>query len=169
MTERIEAPYGAWASPITAETVISAAVGLPEVQADGDDVWWNEGRPEEGGRVQIVRRPGRRRRRAARRLRGPHPGARVRRRRLAVHDGVLFFANWSDQRLYRLDAGSTRAGGHHAGARGALGDRYADIDVAPDGVWLVCVREDHRADGGEAVNEIVPHRHRPSASRARCW
>ena len=34
------------------------------------------------------------------------------------------------------------------------GCRYADMDVAPDGTWLVAVREDHRGEG-EANNEIV--------------
>ena len=54
--------------------------------AGDDDLWWSELRPEEGGRVMVVRHTpgGRRHRRAARGLLGPHPGARVRRGRLVA-------------------------------------------------------------------------------------
>ena len=65
-----------------------------------------------------------------------------------VHDGVLYFSNWSDQRLHRLDPGGEPV------ALTPEGCRYADMDVAPDGTWLVAVREDHRGEG-EAKNEIV--------------
>jgi len=152
MGDRVEAPYGAWASPITAETVIAAAVGLSEVRVDGDSVWWSEGRPEEGGRVQIVRNgvdvlpDG-----FAARTRVHEYGGGA----WSAHDGVLFFANWSDQRLYRLDPGSTGPVPITPEPDVPMGDRYADIDVAPDGAWLVCVREHHPTAGGEAVNEII--------------
>lgn len=155
MSERVEAPYGAWASPITAETVISAAVGLNEVRVDrldGGAVWWSEGRPEEGGRVQIVREgvdvlpEG-----FAARTRAHEYGGGA----WSVQAGVLFFANWSDQRLYRLDPGSTEPVAITPEPEVPMGDRYADIDVAPDGLGLVCVRERHPADGGEAVNQII--------------
>ena len=62
-----------------------------EVAVDGDDVWWSEPRPSEGGRTALVRRRRRRHhrggpRRAARarrpHLERPHRAARVRRRRL---------------------------------------------------------------------------------------
>ena len=49
-------PYGSWASPITAGSLVAGAVGLAEVVVDGRDVWWAEGRPEEGGRTVVVRR-----------------------------------------------------------------------------------------------------------------
>ncbi len=55
----------------------------PAIAADGA-VWWAEGRPEEGGRVVLMRRPTGRRARGgdAGRDQRAHPGARVRRRRL---------------------------------------------------------------------------------------
>ena len=155
MAERVEAPYGAWDSPITAETVISAAVGLSEVRVDrldGAAVWWSESRPEEGGRVQIVREgvdvlpEG-----FAARTRVHEYGGGA----WAVQAGVLFFANWSDQRLYRLDPGSTLPVAITPEPEVPMGDRYADIDVAPSGEWLVCVREHHPADGGEAVFDVL--------------
>ena len=52
------APYGSWSSPIDAASVASAGrrLGAPAIAADGA-VWWAEGRPEEGGRVVLMRRP----------------------------------------------------------------------------------------------------------------
>lgn len=155
MSERSEAPYGAWASPITAETVISAAVGLSEVRVDRQDagaVWWSESRPEEGGRVQIVREGA-----------DVLPEGFAARTRVheygggawTAHAGVVYFANWADQRLYRLDPGSSEPVAITPEPEVPMGDRYADVEVAPDGTWLVCVREHHPVGDGEAVNELV--------------
>ncbi|WP_069812400.1 S9 family peptidase [Streptomyces sp. TP-A0874] len=49
------APYGAWRSPIGAALAASRD-GRPEyVGAVGQEVWWTEPRPEEGGRRALVR------------------------------------------------------------------------------------------------------------------
>jgi hypothetical protein len=50
------APFGSWSSPITADLIVSKSVSIGEVFVGGDDVWWSEARPEEGGRVQVVAR-----------------------------------------------------------------------------------------------------------------
>ena len=42
-------------SPITAELLVSGAVGISEVVADGADVYWVENRPSEAGRAAMVR------------------------------------------------------------------------------------------------------------------
>ena len=34
---------------------MAGAAGLGEVVVDGDDVWWAESRPDEGGRTVVVR------------------------------------------------------------------------------------------------------------------
>ena len=47
-------PYGSWPTPITSELVVRAAARLGEVVVDGDDVWWAEGRPSEGGRTVLA-------------------------------------------------------------------------------------------------------------------
>ncbi len=56
MTEPRMAPYGEWASPITADLIVSESIGLGAVALDGDDVYWSEGRPAEAGRMKCSAR-----------------------------------------------------------------------------------------------------------------
>lgn len=158
-------PYGSWPSPITAELLVASSVSLGEVAVGMVDVWWAEGRPEEGGRVQIVRhRPGGERvdvlpEGFAARTRVHEYGGGA----WCLHEADLVFSNWSDQRLWRLDAGAdhpfalTPEPAHHHG------DRYADGRFTADGRWVVCVRERHPepGEGGEPANEIVAVWSRP--------
>jgi dipeptidyl aminopeptidase/acylaminoacyl peptidase len=143
------APYGSWRSPITASSLVAQAVGLSQVVVDGDDVYWNESRPSEDGRVVVVRSPGVDVLPAgfsARTLVHEYGGQSY-----AVRDGVIWFSNFADQRLYRLEPG-----GDPVAITDEAGARYADPVVSPDGEWVVCVRERHGVPGAsEAVNDIV--------------
>ena len=145
------APFGSWPTPITSELVVASAVALAEVRVDGAEVLWSEARPAEGGRTQLVRR-------AADGTTSdllPDGGNA----RTAVHEygggawwvrgGVVWFTEWADQRLYRLENGSAEPLTPEPAV--ARGDRFADGDVR-DGV-IVCVRERHGS--GEPRNEIV--------------
>ncbi len=161
--------YGSWSSAITAELVVEAAVSLGEVVAGQDDIWWSELRPQEGGRVMVVRHePG------GRDVDVLPEGwsARTRVHEYGggawwLHDDSLFFANWADQRLYRIDP-DTEPGTFLAPV--ALtpepaqpqGDRYADGVLSADGHWVICVRERHEPGAGEARNEIVALEAEPS-------
>src|SRR3954471_13451443 len=49
------APYGSWASPITAQSIARGSVTLREPEVAAGAGWWVEGRPREGGRQVIVR------------------------------------------------------------------------------------------------------------------
>jgi dipeptidyl aminopeptidase/acylaminoacyl peptidase len=152
-------PYGSWTTPITSALVVQAAAGLDEPRIDGDDVWWSELRPQEGGRVQLVRR------RADGSSAGVLPdgwSARTLAHEYGggawwVRAGTLWFARWDDQRLYRLDDGSREPVPLTPEGEIPRGDRWADGDVSPDGRWVACVREHHPAGGGpvDVVNEIV--------------
>ncbi|TQM14317.1 S9 family peptidase [Pseudonocardia kunmingensis] len=152
-----ERPYGSWPTPVTSELVTAAAVRLGEVHVDGADVVWAEGRPGEGGRTQLVRR-------------SPDgtttdllpDGTNA---RTAVHeyggaawwvrDGVVWFTDWADQRLYRLAPGGAPQPITPEPAS-PRADRYADGDVAPDGATIVCVRERHTGSSATDVhNEVV--------------
>ena len=148
-------PFGSWPTPITSELVVRAARVPTAVAVDGDDLWWSESRPEEGGRGAILRR-------AAdgtvtEVLAAPWNA------RSAVHEygggewwvdrGVLWFVDWATQRLHRVaPSGAPAALTPEPASPRAL--RHADGDVSPDGSMLLCVQEEHRREG-EVVNTIV--------------
>src|SRR5258706_5353877 len=56
MTQVQTAPYGSWKSPITSDLIVKESIGLGQIKIDGDDIYWIELRPSEGGRQVIVRR-----------------------------------------------------------------------------------------------------------------
>ena len=98
------APYGTWASPLSASAVAAGSLRLGAVQLDGDDIYWLEGRPREGGRSVLVRRspdgsiaevvPSEFNVRS--RVHEYGGGAYI------VRDGVAYCVNFSDQRVYRI-------------------------------------------------------------------
>jgi dipeptidyl aminopeptidase/acylaminoacyl peptidase len=68
----------------------------------------------------------------------------------AVSDGVVYFSNFADQRLYRLIEGA-----EPQAITPEAEMRYADGVIDRKRNRMVCVREDHSAAGREAVNTIV--------------
>lgn len=102
--EVIIAPYGSWKSPITADLIVQQTVGLSCPQYDGDDLFYVERRPTEGGRHVIMRRG---KDGAISEVLPPPYSARSR-----VHEyggtsyiaveGVVYFVNKDDQRLYKV-------------------------------------------------------------------
>jgi len=154
MDDRAVLPYGSWPTPVTSELVVSASVTLGSVVVDTDgSTWWAELRPDEAGRTAIVRD-------------GVDVIAAPWNARTAVHeygggawwvrDGVLWFTEWSDQRLHRVDPGAEPVA-ITSEPDVPRGVRYADGDVHPNGSRIACVRERHPAGGGPAdvVNEVV--------------
>jgi dipeptidyl aminopeptidase/acylaminoacyl peptidase len=151
MTLPLTAPFGSWKSPITAELMTAKAISLGQVAIDGQDVYWLEGRPLEGGRYALVKHvPGH----------SPEdclpPEFNVRSRvheygggAFAVFDGGIYFVNFKDQRLYRQNPG-----GAPALLTSSDGFRYADFICDQKRDRLVCVREDHTRPG-EAVNTLA--------------
>jgi dipeptidyl aminopeptidase/acylaminoacyl peptidase len=146
------APYGTWTSPITARAVAAGALRLGSVAVDGDDVYWVEGRPEENGRCVVVKCG------ADGGLADATPkGTNVRTR---VHEyggaayivsrGVIYYAEFADQRLYKLEPGRAPEPLTPPGEW-----FYADCSIDRSRSRLVCVREDHTARGREAVTTLV--------------
>lgn len=138
---------------------MAQAVRLSDVRVDGSDVIWAESRPAEEGRTALVRRgpDGR-----TMELLPPTANARTAVHEYGggawwVHQGVVWFASWQDQRLYRRDADTGEVAPLTPRPERPKGDRYADGDLTPDGQWMACVREHHPRDGGvtEVRNEIV--------------
>jgi dipeptidyl aminopeptidase/acylaminoacyl peptidase len=149
------APFGAWRSPISAELVARAGTRLSEaLLGDDGSAWWLEGRPAEGGRTVLVRRP------PDGEAEDVTPEGFYVRTRVHeygggawfLHGETVFFTNFEDQRLYRQDVGGApRPITPEPSVPAGL--RYADGRPTPDGRLLVCVRESHTGD--EAVNELV--------------
>jgi dipeptidyl aminopeptidase/acylaminoacyl peptidase len=152
-------PYGSWPTPITSELVVRAAARLGEVVVDGEDVWWAEGRPSEGGRTVLVRRSpdG-----TTTDLLPPPWNARTRVHEYGggawtVADGTVWFTNFADQRLYRVDPGSSEPVAVTPEPEIPAGVRHADLEITPDGSAVMAVRETHTAGGAAAdvVHEVV--------------
>lgn len=149
------APYGSWASPITSDLIVRESVGLGMVKTDNRDVYWIELRPSEGGRQAIVRRTPNgenvdvtpREFNARTRVHEYGGGDYV------VHDGVVYFANFTDQQLYRQSGESPPEPVTRNGVNASV--RYADMVVDAARQRLISVREDHRDRAREAINEIV--------------
>ena len=155
MAEPVVAPYGAWKSPLTADMLLASALGIGEIQLDGETIYWIELRPTEGGRGVLVRRT--------------PDGATVDvtpapfNVRTRVHeygggaylaaDGVVYFSNFADQRLYRVAAGGAPEPLTPDLPGGAL--RYADAALDATRNRLILVREDHRESGQEAKNTLA--------------
>jgi dipeptidyl aminopeptidase/acylaminoacyl peptidase len=147
--EKPTTPFGAWPSPISAEMVASGGVGIGHTEIDGGTVYWREQRPDEDGRGAVVRHD--------RGTKQDVTPAEVDVRTLVhqygggdflAHDDVVFFARFSDQRVYRqpLEGEPTAITPDPETERGL---RYADFEIADDGRHLYCVREDHDATSGE--------------------
>ena len=145
------APYGSWKSPLTSSLIASESIHLGVGILEGDDIYWLEGRPAEGGRNVIVKRtpdgqtcdvtpmPFNVRTRVH-----EYGGGSV-----IIDQGTVYFSNFADQRLYRI-----RPGGAPESITPEAALRYADgvMDHARNRV--ICVREDHTGEG-EAVNTIT--------------
>src|SRR2546430_16952863 len=103
MAETKVAPYGSWKSPITSDLIVKGSIGVGQVALDGDDIYWSEMRPSEGGRSVIVRhtpdgktedvtlQPFNARTRVHEYGGGDY----------TVADGAGYFSNFADQRLYK--------------------------------------------------------------------
>ncbi|MBD0326452.1 MAG: S9 family peptidase [Pyrinomonadaceae bacterium] len=152
MADAQVAPYGSWKSPITSDLIVQGSIGVGQVMLDGADVYWIEMRPSEGGRNAIVRRtPDGQTADVT-----PLPfNARTRVHEYGggdytVHNGTVYFSNFSDQRFYRCTPGSAPQP-----LTPAVEMRYADPVFDSSRNRLITVREDHTRSGHEATNTIV--------------
>ena len=142
---------GTWESPITSEMLVGGAVRLGEIVTDGDDVWWAESRPDEGGRTVLVRNG----------IDQTDENINV---RTLVHEyggsawtvrnETLVYSQYSDQRLYRRDK-SNHSIPLTPEPEIQQGCRYADGRITNNEEWYVCVRELHNKSNEEPSNEIV--------------
>ena len=52
----MKAPYGSWKSPITTDLIVAETIGIGGQQFHKGELFWAELRPQEGGRLVLVRR-----------------------------------------------------------------------------------------------------------------
>jgi dipeptidyl aminopeptidase/acylaminoacyl peptidase len=153
--ESTAAPFGSWQSTIRIDDVVGDVIGLGEPWVDGDDTYWIEARPSEGGRRVLVRSG----------LDGSivdltPPPFNVRTRvheygggSYVVDGGVVVFSNFADGRLYRIDPG----GDSPVAVTPEGAWRYADLRADPSRRRFIGVGEDHGAkDQPRAALVAIP-------------
>ncbi|MGA5560507.1 prolyl oligopeptidase family serine peptidase [Streptomyces platensis] len=156
------APYGGWTSPIDAR-MVAAHDGRPAfVGVVGDEVWWTEPRPGEGGRRALVRRrpdgteesvlpaPWNIRSRVLEYGGQPWAGAETEGGPLVV------FSNFADQRLYAYAPDSDEAPRPltpHSGTGSGL--RWADPVLRPELGEVWCVLEEFTGDRPTDVRRVI--------------
>ena len=151
------APYGSWRSPITSELIVAQSIALSEVRLDGGNVYWLEGRPQEQGRSVVVSRA----------VAGGEDADITRAPynvRTRVHEygggawtvaqGVLYFSNFADGRLYRQIDATAEPQPLTATPSRPSDWRFADGIIDRRRNQWIGVREDHTVKGAP-VNAIV--------------
>ncbi|CAG0977725.1 MAG: S9 family peptidase [Candidatus Methanoperedens sp.] len=152
MTGQKVAPYGSWKSPITSDLVASGTIRVEQIVLEGENIYWIEMRPAEGGRYVVVQRS------PEGQIADITPSTFNARTRVheygggafAVNHGKVYFSNFTDQRIYCRDQGGLPRPITIEGKR-----RYADIVVDRHRDRLICVCEDHTDARREAINSLI--------------
>lgn len=139
-------PHGTWPSPLSAAVLLEGTLGLGFLQSNGASLFWQESRPQEGGRTVVVRS-------------NEHgeiidciPAPFNARSRVHEYGGScfavtaerLYFTNFQDQRIYQLPLHEPDAKPQPVTA--ADGRRWADIIVDARHHRLIAVGEIDRPD-----------------------
>ncbi|BBC92584.1 S9 family peptidase [Streptomyces griseofuscus] len=154
------APYGTWPSPIDA-ALAAAHDGRPDwVGYVGDETWWTEPRPGEGGRRALIRR------RADGSEESLLPAPWNVRTRVIEYGGrpwtaesrggapLLVFAHFADQRLYRYEpGGEPRPLTPLSPVGGGLRWAEPQLDLERGEVW--CVLEEYTGDDPGDVRRVL--------------
>ncbi|MET8131504.1 MULTISPECIES: LpqB family beta-propeller domain-containing protein [unclassified Streptomyces] len=153
-------PYGSWPSPIDA-TLAAAHDGHPEfVGFVGDEAWWTEPRPTEGGRRTLVRRktdgteepvlPAPWNVRSRVMEYGGNPWAGV----MRPEGPLVVFVNFADQRLYRCEPGGEPRPLTPLSTVGG-GLRWVDPQLRVERGEVWCVMEEFTGDGPTDLRRAV--------------
>ncbi|KAL7534910.1 hypothetical protein ACHAXR_006152 [Thalassiosira sp. AJA248-18] len=158
----IDKPYGAWESPITSKAITAGSVRLGGVHYCNGNIYWLEGRPQEGGRNVLCRHapddPDKSERNGvdiapkesnARTRVHEYGGAAV---VFGKDESEIYYSEFTTQRLCHLLGDGTSSPITPEGDR----FRYADGVLSKDGEVIYCVREDHeKPEPKNVVNEVV--------------
>ena len=158
MNEPATLPYGSWPSPISAADVATGTLSLefPGIVPTSDgvsEIWWLEGRPQDGGRFALVRRASDG---VVSDVLGPEWSVRSRIIEYGAHPwtrvpGGTVFCFWDDQRLYLLPDGAATPHPLTTAPSGDTTHMYGEPRPGPAGT-LLAVRETRT---GEAVSRSL--------------
>jgi dipeptidyl aminopeptidase/acylaminoacyl peptidase len=152
MSNKTITPFGSLNSPITTDMVTANAIGIAEIICDGDAIYWLEFRANESGRQVVVRY-------------APDgiitditpPDFNVRNRvheygggAYQVLNGVVYFCNYADQRIYRQIPGK-----EPQPLTLESQDSYADLTLDEQHQRLICIREQHGDKEQGVTNSVV--------------
>ena len=165
----ITAPYGSWASPLSAEALAAGGIYFGDLRSADGELYWTENVPAAAGAIALFS--------LKKGVAAPvtPADANVRTRvheyggaPFVVAGDTIYYSQFSDQRLYALKAGGSAApvtppnyryadciaqpgtGGIRAGGAGSRGAGSEGGAVAA----LICVREDH-TDAAHVRNTLV--------------
>jgi dipeptidyl aminopeptidase/acylaminoacyl peptidase len=144
--------YGSWQSPISSDLIVAESVRLSDIVLDGQNTYWVEMRPSEGGRSVIVRCTSDGQMADVTpsdfnsRTRAHEYGGRS----FAVNQTDVYFSNYSDQKIYHQKPNAVPTA-----ITSAAGLRFADIIIHRLHQGLICVCEDHSGQGAEPENTLV--------------
>lgn len=137
-------PYGSWPSPLSATWAAAASPRFEGGALVGDEVWWGQSMPTEGGRTAVLRRT------SGGTIEPVLPSPWSARSRVheygggawaATDDGRLLFVETNDQRVWLLDPGHDPL----ALTPEAPGTAYGGLRWQHGA--LLAIREQQRADG----------------------
>ncbi|WP_320778588.1 prolyl oligopeptidase family serine peptidase [Streptomyces sp. CRN 30] len=153
--------YGSWPSPIDA-ALAAAHDGRPDdVAFVGDEVWWTEARPAEGGRRALVRRSADGTRHEVLpapwnvRSRVMEYGGRPWTAHMTDAGPLVLFVNFADQRLYRCAPGGGEPRPLTPVSPVGGGLRWAEPRLLPDRGEAWCVLEEFTGDGPTDLRRVL--------------
>ncbi|QDE35329.1 S9 family peptidase [Microbacterium foliorum] len=158
----MSSPFGTWPSPFAPDLIAASSPRIDGAAFVGEDIWWGESVPSEGGRLTVRSSSG------AEILPAPWSA------RSRVHEygggswtadaeGTLFFVDAKDQRVYRMRRGDdpvplTPAGAAHGGLRLQNGRLFAvreDLSVDPHQRGIVEIPTDGSAADEPALVTVI--------------
>jgi len=150
--EKIRSQFGSWSSPISSDLIVNETVSLGQLSLDGEDIYWIEGRPSDGGRQVLVKRTPDGNSHditpdlySCRSLVHEYGGASY-----LIANETVYFSNYRDQRVYRQKPPGSPI---PITPPGEL--RYADGVYDHKRNRIIYILEDHSDSHRHPVNSLV--------------
>jgi len=147
----VTTPYGSWPSPVSTDLITSSTVGLVGGCVDGDDVYWVESHPSQGGRASLWRLA------ADGSRTGLTPNHYVRSTvheygggAFSVADRVAVFVAFPSQVVHVIEDGQPPRPITTEGTQ-----RFGGLVVVPERRAVYAVREDHSLSDIDCTNALV--------------